>query len=152
MLGSMHLPEMVFGDNSLELVHEATGIKLHFNAFDALRGWRQEGLPPVEVPAAAKWKFRTYVLAPKFNFGLFVDVIVTLKFYGFVRMTNISLQLVKLGYMIRDYRNNIANNRVFLHFNGTFCRELVPYDFLLIVLDTIPIITFHLWCMLGGSV
>lgn len=68
MLGSMHLPEMVFGDNSLELVHEATGIKLHFNAFDALRGWRQEGLPPVEVPAAAKWKFRTYVLAPKFLF------------------------------------------------------------------------------------
>jgi len=26
---------------------------------DALRGWRQESLPPVEVPAAAKWKFRT---------------------------------------------------------------------------------------------
>lgn len=103
----MHLPEMVFGDNSLELVHEATGIKLHFNALDALRGWRQEGLPPVEVPAAAKWKFRTYVVAPKISFGLFVDVIIiTLKFSGFVRMTNFALQLVKLGHMIRDCRNN----------------------------------------------
>ena len=59
-LGTVHLPEMVFGDNSLELVHEATGVKIHFNALDALRGWRQESLPPVEVPAAAKWKFRTY--------------------------------------------------------------------------------------------
>ncbi|KAG0580158.1 hypothetical protein M758_4G152800 [Ceratodon purpureus] len=58
-LGTVHLPEMVFGDNSLELVHEATGVKIHFNALDALRGWRQESLPPVEVPAAAKWKFRT---------------------------------------------------------------------------------------------
>jgi len=59
MLGTIHLPEMVFGDNSLELIHEATGVKIHFNALDALRGWRQESLPPVEVPAAAKWKFRT---------------------------------------------------------------------------------------------
>lgn len=62
MLGSIHLPEMVFGDNSLELVHEAIGGKIHFNALDALRGWRQESLPPVQIPAAAKWKFRTYGL------------------------------------------------------------------------------------------
>lgn len=58
-LGSTHLPEMVFGESSLELVHEETGIKIHFNAFDALQGWKQEALPPVEVPAAAKWKFRS---------------------------------------------------------------------------------------------
>lgn len=58
-LGSAHLPEMVFGESSLELVHEETGIKIHFNAFDALQGWKQEALPPVEVPAAAKWKFRS---------------------------------------------------------------------------------------------
>uniref|UniRef100_A0A7I4A2Z2 TIP41-like protein n=1 Tax=Physcomitrium patens TaxID=3218 RepID=A0A7I4A2Z2_PHYPA len=59
MLGTIHLPQMVFGDNSLELVHETSGVKIHFNALDALRGWRQESLPPVKIPAAAKWKLRT---------------------------------------------------------------------------------------------
>lgn len=58
-LNTTHLPEMVFGESSLELAHEETGIKIHFNAFDALLGWKEEALPPVEVPAAAKWKFRS---------------------------------------------------------------------------------------------
>ncbi|XP_020095392.1 TIP41-like protein isoform X1 [Ananas comosus] len=53
------MPEMVFGESSLSLLHISSGIKLHFNALDALRGWKQESLPPVEVPAAAKWKFRS---------------------------------------------------------------------------------------------
>ncbi|XP_002962435.2 TIP41-like protein [Selaginella moellendorffii] len=57
-LGTRHLPEMVFGGNELELVHEASGIAISFNAFDALAGWKRENLPPVEVPAAAKWKMR----------------------------------------------------------------------------------------------
>ncbi|KAG9440304.1 hypothetical protein H6P81_020469 [Aristolochia fimbriata] len=58
-LVTSHLPEMVFGDSSLTLSHEKTGVKISFNAFDALSEWKQEGLPPVEVPAAAKWKFRS---------------------------------------------------------------------------------------------
>ncbi|KAH9301510.1 hypothetical protein KI387_013093, partial [Taxus chinensis] len=58
-IDTAHLPEMVFGESLLELVHEETGIKIHFNAFDALLGWKEESLPPVEVPAAAKWKFRS---------------------------------------------------------------------------------------------
>ncbi|XP_073005068.1 TIP41-like protein [Typha latifolia] len=58
-LGTSHFPEMVFGESSLFLIHFKTGVKLHFNALDALRGWKQESLPPVEVPAAAKWKFRS---------------------------------------------------------------------------------------------
>ncbi|KAF3648754.1 putative TIP41-like protein-like isoform X2, partial [Capsicum annuum] len=58
-LHTSHLPEMVFGDNSLVLKHVNTGTKIHFNAFDALVGWKHEALPPVEVPAAAKWKFRS---------------------------------------------------------------------------------------------
>lgn len=49
---------MVFGDSSLVLKHFDSGIKIHFNALDALFGWKKEALPPVEVPAAAKWKFR----------------------------------------------------------------------------------------------
>ena len=48
---------MVFGDSCLFLKHVKSGIKIHFNAFDALTGWKQEALPPVEAPAAAKWKF-----------------------------------------------------------------------------------------------
>ncbi|ONK66645.1 uncharacterized protein A4U43_C06F10500 [Asparagus officinalis] len=58
-LGTSHLPEMVFGESSLCLLHVNSGIKIHFNAFDALKGWKQEALPPVEVPAAAKWKVRS---------------------------------------------------------------------------------------------
>ncbi|KAK6916369.1 TIP41-like protein [Dillenia turbinata] len=58
-LQTCHLPEMVFGDSSLVLKHVNSGIRIHFNAFDALVGWKTEALPPVEVPAAAKWKFRS---------------------------------------------------------------------------------------------
>ncbi|GAV71848.1 TIP41 domain-containing protein [Cephalotus follicularis] len=58
-LQTSHLPEMVFGESSLVLKHVSSGVKIHFNAFDALTGWKQEPLPPVEVPAAAQWKFRS---------------------------------------------------------------------------------------------
>ncbi|KAJ8768946.1 hypothetical protein K2173_023941 [Erythroxylum novogranatense] len=58
-LQTSHLPEMVFGDSCLVLEHTKSGTKIHFNAFDALAGWKKEALPPVEVPAAAKWKFRS---------------------------------------------------------------------------------------------
>ena len=56
-LHTSHFPEMVFGNSCLFLKHVKSGIKIHFNAFDALTGWMQEALPPVEAPAAAKWKF-----------------------------------------------------------------------------------------------
>nr|ADP88926.1 TIP41-like protein [Gunnera manicata] len=58
-LQTAHLPEMIFGESSLVLKHASSGTKIYFNAFDALTGWKQEALPPVEVPAAAKWKFRS---------------------------------------------------------------------------------------------
>nr|AHB86965.1 TIP41-like family protein [Sedum alfredii] len=58
-LKTSHLPEMVFGESGLSLKHLHTGVVIHFNAMDALAGWKQEALPPVEVPAAAKWKFRS---------------------------------------------------------------------------------------------
>lgn len=57
-LGTSHFPEMIFGNSSLILKHLSSGTVLHFNAFDALVGWKEEALPPVEVPAAALWKFR----------------------------------------------------------------------------------------------
>ncbi|XP_050281908.1 disease resistance protein RGA2-like [Quercus robur] len=52
------LPEMVFREGCLVLKHVDSGTKIHFNAFNALTGWKQEALCPIEVPAAAKWKFR----------------------------------------------------------------------------------------------
>nr|QPZ44572.1 Tip41-like protein [Hemerocallis fulva] len=58
-LGTTHMPEMVFGESCLSLLHVASGVKIQFNTFDALKGWKQESLPPVEVPAAAKWKSRS---------------------------------------------------------------------------------------------
>ncbi|KAM7251681.1 hypothetical protein ACFE04_023564 [Oxalis oulophora] len=58
-LKTNHLPEMVFGDNSLILKHMSSDITIHFNAFDALVAWKKESLPPVQVPAAANWKFRS---------------------------------------------------------------------------------------------
>ncbi|KAF5466392.1 hypothetical protein F2P56_016318 [Juglans regia] len=61
-LQTSHLQEMVFGESSLVLKHVNSGIKIHFNAFDALNGWKQEALPPIEVPAAVKWKFRSKTL------------------------------------------------------------------------------------------
>ncbi|TQE01280.1 hypothetical protein C1H46_013096 [Malus baccata] len=58
-LHTCHVPEMVFGDSGLFLEHVKSGATIHFNSFDALVGWKKEALPPVEVPAAAQWKFRT---------------------------------------------------------------------------------------------
>ncbi|KAB2635950.1 TIP41-like protein [Pyrus ussuriensis x Pyrus communis] len=58
-LHTCHMPEMVFGDSGLFLKHVKSGATIHFNSFDALVGWKKEALPPVEVPAAAQWKFRT---------------------------------------------------------------------------------------------
>lgn len=57
-LETCHMPEMIFGESCLVLKHVTSGTKIHFNAFDALIGWKKEALPPVEVPAAAQWKFR----------------------------------------------------------------------------------------------
>ena len=48
--------------------------------------------------------------------------------------------------------SEITGIRVILCINGTFRQELVPHDFLLVVLHTISLISFHLWCMLGGSI
>ncbi|XP_040364972.1 TIP41-like protein isoform X3 [Rosa chinensis] len=57
-LETCHMPEMIFGESCLVLKHVKSGTTIHFNAFDALIGWKKEALPPVEVPAAAQWKFR----------------------------------------------------------------------------------------------
>ncbi|KAL4302995.1 hypothetical protein GQ457_10G020460 [Hibiscus cannabinus] len=57
---STHLTEMICGESCLVLKLVQSGTKTHFNAFDALFDWKHEALPPVEVPAAAQWKFRSF--------------------------------------------------------------------------------------------
>lgn len=51
-LSAIVLPEMVFHLNRVELVHEASGVVISLNAFDALAGWRHEDLPPLQVRVA----------------------------------------------------------------------------------------------------
>eukprot|EP00270_Netrium_digitus_P012633 TRINITY_DN4130_c0_g1_i1.p1 TRINITY_DN4130_c0_g1~~TRINITY_DN4130_c0_g1_i1.p1 ORF type:complete len:373 (+),score=100.00 TRINITY_DN4130_c0_g1_i1:54-1121(+) len=58
-LGTSHLPEMMFGSSHLSLLHIPTGILLEYGAWDALRCWKKENLPPVQIPAAAAWKRRS---------------------------------------------------------------------------------------------
>ena len=41
---------------------------------------------------------------------------------------------------------------LYLQLNGTSWRELVSFNFLLVVLHTVSIITKHLWCLLRGIV
>lgn len=50
------VPEMLFGDSSVDLTHEASGWSISFNALDALRGWRAENLPSLKVKVAQAWQ------------------------------------------------------------------------------------------------
>lgn len=58
-LSGIPLPEMTFGNNSLELEHKASGWKYHFNTEDALRGVKNgeltEGDGGVKVGYADAW-------------------------------------------------------------------------------------------------
>ena len=51
----MSVPEQLFADSFLRLSHEATGIVLDFSALDAVKSWRELGLPPVQVGHAREW-------------------------------------------------------------------------------------------------
>ena len=54
--GARAIPEQCFGDSYLRLTHAASGTRLEFTALDALRAWRAEERPPVQVGAAQEWK------------------------------------------------------------------------------------------------
>ena len=51
--------------------------------------------------------------------------------------------LCRVYYMLKSAWMCISD-RVVLSLNGTFCQELVPYEFLLVGLHTILIVSFHL--------
>ena len=50
------LPEQLYGNNTLLLCHEASGLTISFNAVDALRSWHEDNLPPLEVRHAQHWQ------------------------------------------------------------------------------------------------
>lgn len=57
MLGdAMNIPEIVFGNSVVEIVHEPSGTCLTFSALEALKGWRDEALPPLKVSSAGAWQ------------------------------------------------------------------------------------------------
>ena len=43
------LPEALFGGSSLEIFHQASGLRLSFSALEALRSWASMDTPPVKV-------------------------------------------------------------------------------------------------------
>jgi hypothetical protein len=50
--GMFSLPEMLFDQSSVVLTHEASGLSISLTARDALKEWRQEALPPLQVTVA----------------------------------------------------------------------------------------------------
>lgn len=54
--GVLTLPEILFGNSSLQLRHNATGITLSFAAFPALQQWKADDLPPLKVAVASEWQ------------------------------------------------------------------------------------------------
>jgi type 2A phosphatase activator TIP41 len=54
--GVLTLPEILFGNSSLQLKHEASGLTLTFSAFEALQQWKADSLPPLKVALAKEWQ------------------------------------------------------------------------------------------------
>ncbi len=43
-----HLPEAVYGANSIELLHQRSGVRISFCAMEAMRSWALLDTPPVK--------------------------------------------------------------------------------------------------------
>lgn len=54
--GVLTLPEILFGNSSLQLRHEASGVVLSFTALDALKQWKADNLAPLKVNVAREWQ------------------------------------------------------------------------------------------------
>ncbi|XP_047314759.1 TIP41-like protein isoform X2 [Impatiens glandulifera] len=128
-LQTPHLPEMVFGESSLVLKHLASGAKLYFNAFDALKDWKKEGLPPVEVPAAAKWKFRSN---PSQQVILDYDYTFTTPYCGSetvdVGQEKIGSDEGKLSVVWKDCKEQIDMAKLAQKENILFFDEVILYE------------------------
>lgn len=47
--GVISIPEIIFGNSYLKITHEGSGTCLTFNALHALKAWKEENLPPLQV-------------------------------------------------------------------------------------------------------
>lgn len=54
--GVLTLPEITFGNSTLQIRHEASGVVLQFTALDALKQWKKDDLPPLKVNVAQQWQ------------------------------------------------------------------------------------------------
>jgi type 2A phosphatase activator TIP41 len=54
--GVLTIPEICFGNSSLQLRHDASGVVLSFNALDALKQWKADDLLPLKVDVAREWQ------------------------------------------------------------------------------------------------
>lgn len=54
--GVLTLPEILFGNSSLQLKHNASGVTFTFTAFEALQQWKADNLPPLKVAVAKEWQ------------------------------------------------------------------------------------------------
>lgn len=51
-----HFPDMVFPDNCLQLVHEASGIILEFNTLNAMKLMPTDATESIKVPCSEAWQ------------------------------------------------------------------------------------------------
>lgn len=54
--GAQSLPEQLFGDSFLEVRHQATGLRLRFDAQGALTAWHAQDLCPLQLDHAREWR------------------------------------------------------------------------------------------------
>ena len=55
-LRTKHLPELLFENAVMDFVHTQTGARLCFNAYEALRSWAENPLPPIQVAVSQDWQ------------------------------------------------------------------------------------------------
>ena len=61
LYAGQHLPRLLAGGSSIELYHEASGVRIGFCALEALRAWALLDLPPVQhlspIAAPPEWEY-----------------------------------------------------------------------------------------------
>lgn len=71
---------------------------------------------------------------------------------NYIRKSGIDYTIIRPGGLKNDPPSGnivLAKEVCFiLYFNGTCCTDLVHYDFLLVVLHIVSLISLHLWCIL----
>lgn len=54
--GAKNLPEQLFGDNFLRVLHQGSGLSLSVDALGALKQWHADNLDPFQLKHAQQWR------------------------------------------------------------------------------------------------